>query len=180
MISPAVIEVDDIFPSFGDRLRCQFDVDREAMAATPLPTCSRVPSTTNLEEATSRRIRHFVRAKENDHGGNLIGLECLDHLFWHDAACHICTGVGCNGVNVDIVLGTFTSKGAREAEYAEFLSIDQSRYTSDSSHETYCCSIVSLPKVAVDATGAGSVDNPSVLLLQEVRPRSLCDFVRSS
>ncbi len=49
MVSSAVIEVDDICPSLGDCLRCQLDVDWEAVTAASLPACPCMPSTADLK-----------------------------------------------------------------------------------------------------------------------------------
>ncbi|KAG9533311.1 multifunctional beta-oxidation protein-like protein, partial [Aureobasidium melanogenum] len=163
VISTTVTEVGNSLPLSTDMFRSQLDINREAVSSRSLPASLCSPTGTDLVKSTSARLRHHVRAQKHDKRCNIVRLEGLDHLLGHDGTGHVCTSIWCNGVDQDVILLTFSSKSSGE--------------TKDTALGG---GVVGLAEVTVDTTGAGSVDDSAVLLLQEVRPCSLGNLVGSS
>lgn len=114
------LKVDNVLPGLENLLGHQRLVDGEAVAAGALPAGAAAPAAADLVQVTGR-VGADVAAESQDEGGNVVRLEGLDHLLGHDRAGHGSAGIGGNGVDVDVVLGTLESQGTREAEDTAFL-----------------------------------------------------------
>ena len=120
VISATIFEVCDSLPLGKNSLWGKLNVYWEAITTTSLPAGLTNPARSNFVKVSSW-VGHFIRTKSNNQWGYIVWLESLYHLFWHNGAGHCCSGIGGNGVNVDVVLGTFTSESARETKNTTFL-----------------------------------------------------------
>jgi hypothetical protein len=120
VVCASVVEVDDASPLRANGLRGEDDVDGEAGTAGTLPAGAADPAGADLVE-TAGGVGGLVAGEEDDERCYVVGLEGLDHLLGHDGAGHGCSGVGGDGVDVDVVLGTLTGKGAGETKDTAFL-----------------------------------------------------------
>ena len=123
VVSTAVVEVGNLLPLLDDLLGGELDVHGESVAASALPAGGREPAATALVQTLGASARYHVGAKEDNQGSDVVGLEGLDHLLRHDGSGHISTGVGGNGVDLDVVLGTLESQGTRESKNTKFLQL---------------------------------------------------------
>lgn len=120
VVGTSVVEVGDAGPLRANGLRGEDNVDGESGTAGALPAGAADPAGADLVEATGG-VGGLVAGEENDEGCYVVGLEGLDHLLGHDGAGHGSSGVGGDGVDVDVVLGTLTGKGAGETKDTAFL-----------------------------------------------------------
>jgi len=121
VVGTSVIKVDDALPLAEDDLGRELDVHGEAVAAGALPAGAAHPAGADLVEAAGWWSGRLVAGEEKDEGCNVLGLESLDHLLWHDGAGHSGAGVGRDGIDEDVVLGAFAGEGTGEAENTAFL-----------------------------------------------------------
>jgi hypothetical protein len=153
MVRATIIKIVDLGPLLHDSFGCELDVDWEAVAASSLPSRSGEPAHTALVE-TASWLGRLVRAEQNNKRGHVVGLQTLDHLLGHDGARHSGAGVGCDGVDEDVVLLALESERLGETENTALGG-----------------SVVGLPKVSVDAAGGSGVEDAAILLLEHVWPR---------
>jgi hypothetical protein len=142
-------------------LRSQGLVGRETDTATALPSNLCDPTAANFENASS--LLSVLVSKISNERSDILGLEGFNHLRRHDSGSHTSTSVGSNDVDHNVVLSAFKSQ-----------SLGQSDNTKLSSR------VVGLPKVSVKTDSRASVDDTTILLLEEVGPCSLDDLVCSS
>jgi hypothetical protein len=116
----ALVKSDNAVPDLDDILGGQRLVDGEAVAAGPLPAGGANPAAADLVKAAGR-VGHLVAAQGQHDRGDVLGLESLDELLGKDGAGHGGTGIGSDGVDVDVVLGTLEGQGTAEAEDGAFL-----------------------------------------------------------
>lgn len=122
VVCTAVIEVGDLCKLLGNGLWSQLDVNREAVATAALPASAAEPTAATLKQTLGGvGLRANVGAEKNHQRRNVVGLEGLDHLLGHDRSSHVGTGVGSNGVNLDVVLSSLQGKSSGESEDTEFL-----------------------------------------------------------
>ena len=95
------------------------------MSAGSLPARSCVPATADFVEITGWDGGDFVGAECYYQRSDLLRFEGLDHFFRHDASGHVCASVGGNGIDVDVVFGTFSGQGSRKAKDTALLRLDQ-------------------------------------------------------
>jgi hypothetical protein len=157
VVGTAVLEVGDALPVLEDLLRSELDIDGETVTASALPPCSGKPARAHLVEAASR-YRSLVRDQQDNKRSIVVGLKSLNNLLRHDGAGHLCASVGGNGVDKDIVLLALQSKRLGETEDTALGR-----------------GVVGLAEVSVNTTGGSGVEDAAVLLLEHVRPSSLCD-----
>lgn len=110
MVGTTIVKIGNALPVLENGFGSKLDIDGKAVTASALPPGSSEPTRTHLVKATSR-YRSLVRDKQDDEGGIVVGLESLNDLLRHDGAGHLCTGIGGNGVDEDIVLLALKSKG---------------------------------------------------------------------
>ncbi len=85
VVCTAVIEVGDLSKLLDNSLRCQLDVNREAVATAALPASAAEPTATTLEQTLGGvGLGANVGAEKNHQRRNVVGLEGLDHLLGHD------------------------------------------------------------------------------------------------
>ncbi|KAI3479441.1 hypothetical protein L1887_58459 [Cichorium endivia] len=131
----------------------------ERVAAGALPADGSNPATRDLKEARGE-VLVGLAGEVADHGGNVVGLEGIDHLLGPDGGSHGGTGVGGDRVGENVVLLALDAERVGEADDAGLGS-----------------RVVGLAKVAVDADGRGGVDDTAVLLLLEDGPGGVADAV---
>lgn len=115
------VKGDNILPVLDNLLRDKGDIDGEAVAGGSLPSGLSAPAAADLVEAAGG-VGALIAAEGEDERSNVVGLEGLDHLLWHDGGGHGCAGVGGDCVDKDVVLVAFEGEGAREAENTAFLN----------------------------------------------------------
>jgi hypothetical protein len=115
VVSSAIIEVGDALPLCKNCLRCELDVDREAVSTGALPPGCCEPARAHLVKSTGW-LRGLVGHKKDNKRRIVVGLERLDDLFGHDGASKSSAGIGSDGVDVDVVLLALEGKRLGETE----------------------------------------------------------------
>lgn len=126
------------------------------MASSPLPPSGTDPAAANFVQATSGVLGNLVAAKSDNNGRNIFRLESLNELLRQNGLGHRGASIRCNGIDIDVVLGTLERKSARETEDGAFLKAFVSfchPKQNKADAVTYRCGVVGLTKVAVDTTG---------------------------
>lgn len=86
---------------------------------------------------------------------NVLGLQSLEKLWWHDRSSHSASSDGCNDVRDDVVLCALLGESFREANLGELRG-----------------RVIGLAEAAKETSCGCSVDDSAVLLLSEVGPCS--------
>jgi len=126
VVGPAV-KRNDVVPVLDNLLGGKGHIDGEAVASGALPPGLANPAAANLVKATGR-VGDLVAGKSEDERSNVVRLEGLDELLGKDGLGHSSAGIGGNGVDIDVVLGTLKGEGAGEAQNGAFLHTDELVY----------------------------------------------------
>jgi predicted exporter len=101
-----------------------------------------------------RGVLALVGAEVRDEGGDVLRCQLLEHVRRHDRLGHAALGDGRDDVALDVVLGAFVGQRLRQADDAQLGR-----------------AVVGLPKVAVQARRARRVNDASVAVFAQQRPR---------
>ena len=163
MIRP-LIKRHNPLPLLRHSLRRQLDINRKPVSARALPPRLALPSTTDFVQP-ARRVRSgdLVGAQSGDQRGNVVRLERLHHLLRHDRPRHGGASIRRDGVDEDVVFLTLQRQRPRQSQ-----------------DRTLRSRIIRLSEIAINTARASRINHTSILLLQEMRPRSFCALERAA